>query len=304
MIQLGKLKMKKERLIFTLLFMPFLVYIIAFKFVPLVGWGLAFIRYRPGLALSQCEFVGFDNFIKIFSDWDRLSQVLTNTFVLSILGILVSPFPLLFAILLNEVPGKKFKKFVQTFTTIPHFVSWVIVFALAFSLFSTEGVLNTVLVKIGLGDKTTNLLASKNATWWLQAALNLWKSFGWSAIIYFASISSIDSDLYEAAALDGAGRFQKIRYITIPSLKDTYFVILLLQISNFLNTGLDQYLAFYNSIISDKIMVLDLYAYRLGLVAADYSYSTAVSIVKTVVSIVLLFSINSLSKKIRGVSIV
>lgn len=304
MMRNDRYKLKRGRVSLTLTFLPFLIYIIAFKYVPILGWGLAFVRYKPGLSFDQCKFVGMENFMLLFKNWEHLSNVLINTFAISGLSILFSPFPLIFAILLNEVKSVRFKKIVQTFTTIPHFVSFVIVYSLAFSLFSTEGVVNTILIDIGLIDSPTNILANKDLTWIFQTLLTVWKSFGWNAIIYFAAITGIDSELYEAAYVDGAGRFQKIWHITVPGVINTYFVLLLLSISSFLSNGLDQYLAFYNSIISDKIMVLDLYTYRMGLVSADYSYSTAIGIIKTFVSIVLLFSVNAFSKKVRGNSII
>lgn len=175
---------------------------------------------------------------------------------------------------------------------------------LAFALFSTDGVVNNVLIGVGILQEPSNLLGNRDATWFLQTALNIWKTLGWNAIIYFAAIAGIDGELYDAASVDGAGRFQKILHITIPGITSTFFVLLLLQISNILALGIDQYLAFYNSMVADKITVLDLYVYRLGLVTQDYSYATAVGILKSVISIVLLFSANGLSKKIRGQSLI
>ncbi len=303
MKQKGKFKINSSRLKLTLLFIPFLIYIIAFKYVPILGWGFSLIRYKVGLQPWQCEFVGLYNFKLIFQNWDKMVDVLINTFVMSGLGILFSPAPLIFAIFLSEIKSIKFKKLIQTLTTIPHFVSWVIVYSLAFALFSTEGVMNTVLSNLGLIERPINTLANNDIVWIFHALLDVWKGLGWNAIIYFAAISGIDSELYEAASIDGAGRFQKILYITIPGLSSTFFTLLLLQISNFLSNGMDHYLAFYNSVVADKIMVLDLYTYKLGFTSGDYSYSTAVGIMKTIVSIVLLFSANSASKKLRGQSI-
>ena len=137
-----------------------------------------------------------------------------------------------------------------------------------------------------------------------QTILNVWKVLGWNAIIYFAAIAGIDSELYDAASVDGAGRFHKILHITVPGISSTFFVLLLLQVSNMLSLGIDQYLAFYNSMVADKILVLDLYVYRLGLITQDYSYATAVGIFKSLVSIILLFSVNGISKKLRGESLV
>ena len=302
MQQKGKSKINSSRLKLTLLFIPFLIYIIAFRYVPILGWGYSLIRYKVGLKFWQCEFVGLHNFKLIFQNWDKMTDVLINTFIMSGLGILFSPAPLIFAIFLSEIKSIKFKKLVQTLTTIPHFVSWIIVYSLSFALFSTEGVMNTVLSNLGLIERPVNTLANIDIVWIFQALLGVWKGLGWNAIIYFAAISGIDSELYEAASIDGAGRFQKILYITIPGLSSTFFTLLLLQISNFLSNGLDQYLAFYNSVVADKIMVLDLYTYKLGFTSGDYSYSTAVGIMKTFVSLVLLFSANSASKKLRGQS--
>lgn len=299
----NKKRIKKERLTITLFYMPFLIFIIAFKYLPLSGWIISFFRYKPGWQLSQCDFVGLDNFLLIFRNWEKTVQVLGNTLMLSFLNMLCSPLPVIFAIFLSEIKANKFKKAVQTITTVPHFISWIIVYSLAYALFSTEGVMNTILMNLGITLKPINLLTNVNAVWPFQVAINQWKSFGWSAILYFAAISGIDSELYEAASIDGANRFQKMWYITVPGISGTYFTLLVLSISNFLSSGLDHYLAFYNSAVSSKIMVLDLYTYRLGLVSGDYSYSTAFGILKTLVSIILLFSANYASKKIRGSSV-
>ncbi len=304
MKQKKKFKLKPERVTLTLLFLPFLIYIIAFKYVPILGWGLSLIRYKPGLQFWQCEFVGLDNFKLIFTQGATLLKVLRNTFALSGLGLLFFPVPLVFAILLSEIKSNKFKKIVQILTTVPHFVSFIIIYSLAFALFSTEGVMNTVLINLGLIENPVNTLANNDIVWIFHSLLDVWKGLGWNAIIYFAAIAGIDSELYEAASIDGAGRFQKILYITLPGVSSTFFTLLLLRISHILENGLDHYLAFYNSVVSDKIMTLDLYTYRLGLVSGDYSYSTAVGIIKTFVSLVLLFSANAASKKLRGQSMI
>lgn len=297
-------RLKKERVKLTLLFLPFLIFIIAFKYVPILGWGLSLIRYKPGLQFWQCKFVGLDNFKLIFNQTDTLLKVLRNTFAISGLSILFFPIPLIFAVLLSEITSNKFKKMIQTLTTIPYFVSWIVIYSLAFALFSTEGVLNTVLTNLELIETSVNTLTNTNITWIFHSLLTVWKNLGWNAIIYFAAIAGIDSELYEAASIDGARRFQKMRYITLPGLSSTFFTLLLLHIGNILDSGLDHYLAFYNSVVADKIMVLDLYTYRLGLVSGDYSYSTAIGIMKTFVSLILLFSANAASKKIRGQSMI
>ncbi len=300
----NKITLKKERLVLTLLAVPFVIFIFAFSYVPLFGWILAFINYKPGLNLWDCDFKGLYYFKMIFQDWYKMSSVLKNTLAMSFLGLLCSPLPAIFAIFLSELKSVRFKKLVQTITTIPNFVSWVIIYALSYALFSSEGVVNHVLLNFGIIEKATNVLGNQKAVWIFQTALSLWKSVGWNAIIYFAAIAGIDSELYDAASVDGAGRLHRILHITIPGISATFFVLLLLQISNLLSVGMDQYLAFYNSMVADKITVLDLYVYRLGLVTQDYSYATAVGIFKSVISIILLFSANGLSKKLRGESLV
>lgn len=295
---------QKEGLHLLLLALPFAAFVFAFSYVPLFGWVYAFIDYKPGISLMDSPFVGFKYFHILAQDWPTLVRVLRNTLAMSFLGILCAPLPAIFAIFLTEVPSTTFKKIVQTTTTIPNFVSWIIVYSLAFNIFSIEGVFNQVMLNLGIISSPTNILANEDAVWFFQTALGIWKSIGWNAIIYFAAIAGIDAELYDAASVDGAGRFQKILHVTVPGISSTFIVLLLLSASNILSVGLDQYLVFYNSMVADKIEVIDYYVYRLGLITNDYSYATTVGILKTLVSITLLFSINCLSKKVRGYGIV
>lgn len=295
---------QKEGLHLLLLALPFAAFVFAFSYVPLFGWVYAFIDYKPGISLMDSPFVGFKYFHILAQDWPTLVRVLRNTLAMSFLGILCAPLPAIFAIFLTEVPSTTFKKIVQTTTTIPNFVSWIIVYSLAFNIFSIEGVFNQVMLNLGIISSPTNILANEDAVWFFQTALGIWKSIGWNAIIYFAAIAGIDAELYDAASVDGAGRFQKILHVTVPGISSTFIVLLLLSASNVLSVGLDQYLVFYNSMVADKIEVIDYYVYRLGLITNDYSYATTVGILKTLVSITLLFSINCLSKKVRGYGIV
>ena len=214
------------------------------------------------------------------------------------LGIATSWVPMFFAIMLNEIKTKWFRKTVQIFTTIPNFVSWVIVFALAFAIFSTDGFINSL-----FGTKV-DFLGNPSGTWFKMLAWGMWKGVGWSAIIYVAGISGIPLELYEAATVDGAGRAQKMLHVTVPGLMPTYCVLLLMSIANILTNGMDQYLVFYNANNADLINVLDLYVYKLGLSDPDmFPLSTVVSMTKSIVSVILLFSANAISKLIRGESI-
>ena len=210
---------------------------------------------------------------------------------------------MVFAIFLSEIKNTKFRRIVQTCTTIPNFISWVLVYAIALAIFSTDGFINTLLTSMG-HPTTTNYLLSTSHMWLKMLAWGIWKGLGWSAIIYIASITGIDQQLYEAATVDGAGRFQKMWYITIPELIPTYMVLLLMSIANILSNGMDQYLVFSNAVNKDSIEVLDLYVYNLGIGSGLIPMSTVIGMIKSVISVILLFSANGISKLVRGESIV
>jgi ABC-type polysaccharide transport system permease subunit len=302
--RVSKIKSKREGYKLFFLALPLVIIVILFSFVPLFGWAFGFYNYKPGFALENLDFVGFKNFAKMVADWRDLSRVLRNTLVMSLLGIASSPIPMLFAILLNEIRRPFFKKFIQTTTTLPYFISWIIVFSLSFAIFSNEGLIANILRTMGSSYPYQSILANKKWAWVFQWVLGIWKSIGWNGIIYIAAIAGIDAELNEAARVDGANRLQLIRHITIPSLIPTYFVLLLLSISNMLSNGFDQYFVFFNALVADKVEVLDYYIYKVGILTNDYSYSTVLGMNKTLISITLLFVANFLSKKVRGQSIV
>jgi ABC-type polysaccharide transport system permease subunit len=284
--------------------LPFVIFVFAFSYVPLHGWIYAFYDYIPGIPLFKNKFIGFDNFTYILKDIANIRRVLFNTFAFYFLGLAASVIPVILAILLTECGSPNFKKLVQTTTTLPNFISWVIVFSLAYNIFYSEGVLNRILMGLGIIKEPVLLLANSGAVYIFQAILGVWKGAGWGSIIYLAAITGIDTELYEAAAIDGAGRWGRIRHITLPGIAPTYVVLLLLQISNLLSVGLEQYLVFSNNMTQRKIEVLDFYVYRVGLANRDYSYSIGIGALKTIISIILLFSVNKLSRKIRGESII
>ena len=292
---------KKMQLLFMAL--PLMALVILFNYVPLFGWIYSLFDYRPGISLWKCDFVGLEYFKLFLTDKYDMYRVMKNTIVFALIGYLVSPLPMLFAILLNEVKCAPYKKVVQTISTMPNFVSWVIVYSLMFTIFSTDGLLNEILMSMGLIERPTNVLADASAVYWFQTLLGQWKNLGWSSIVYLAAISGIDQEMYEAASIDGANRLQSTWHITIPSLMPTYIVLLLLSIGNFVSVGFDQYFVFKNNVTSVNIEVLDVYVYRIGLMNADYSYGVAIGIMKSVVSITLLFIANFISKKVRGNSI-
>jgi putative aldouronate transport system permease protein len=294
-----------------LMMLPFLVAVFLFAYLPLSGWRFAFYNYKLGLTMDQQEYVGFKWFTSLWSNNAQRTEtvrVLTNTFAMSGLGLAFSWLPVAFAIFLTEIRIGPFKKFVQIFTTLPNFISWVLVFSFALSIFSLDtGIVNKMLIQLGLLREPVAWLNSSENIWIKMWLWNTWKSLGWGAIMYLAAIAGIDQELYEAARVDGAGRWRQILHITIPGLLPTFFVLLLLQISNIVNNGMEQYLVFQNAMNKSTIEVLDLYVYNISLgtrSTTTISMATAIGILKSLVSIVLLFAANRFSKAIRGESIV
>lgn len=286
--------------------LPGIAIIFLFHYLPLWGWSFSFFQYKPGKDLFDCTFVGWKNFQDLFGNSvmrGNLIRVLRNTFGIHLLGYVFSPLPMFFAIFLSELKSNRFKMVVQTVTTLPHFIGWAIMLSMALGIFGYNGVLNTVFMEWGIWDKPVNILNSDEHVWLTQVLLQQWKGLGWSSIIYFASISGIDQEMYEAAQVDGAGRWQKIRYITVPQLIPTFFVLLIMSIGNFLNNGVDQFLAFGNSLNKEYIEVLDLYVYNLGIGNGQISYSVAVGVMKSLVAVILFASANFASKKARGTSV-
>lgn len=303
--RLGRKKVRGIK--YLLLAIPFLIYVFAFSYVPLIGWIYSVFDYRIGqkfLDFGNMVFIGFKNFQKLYTERSEVLRVLRNTLALSGLKLLATPIPVLFAIMFNEVKNSKFKKLVQTATTLPNFISWIIVYGVAFSLFSVNGLVSVVMQKIGIQPPITGILGDVNHTWLLQWLLGIWKGFGWSAIIYIAAITGIDTELYDAAKVDGANKIQSILHITIPGIMPTYVVLFLLDVSKILSNGFDQYFMFYNPMVADKIEVLDYYVYKIGFYINDYSYSITLGMLKSILGIVLLFTANAMSKKIRGEAIV
>ena len=287
--------------------LPFLLLCFAFSYFPLHGWIYSFYDYKPPLKLSQCNFMGLRWFKMIFVNPAQVRQlfiVMRNTFAMSFLNIATSVLPLFFAVFLNEIKCKWFRKMVQTLTTIPNFISWVLVYAVAFCLFSNTGMVITVLQNLGVILKPIKFLDSDSHTYIAMLLWSTWKGLGWGAIMYLASIAGIDQEMYEAARVDGAGRFQLMRYITLPELMPTYFVMLMLSVANFLNNGMDQYFVFQNAFNKAHIQVLDLYVYNIGMTGSSLSLATAISMLKSLISVTLLMAVNRISKKIRGVSLV
>lgn len=291
-----------------LLITPFILLVVLFSYYPLYGWIYSFFDYQPPLPFSWDSFVGLKWFKVLFQSKSYVKQtleVLRNTFAMSGIALAFSWLPMFFAIFLNEIKCVRFRKFIQTVTTLPNFISWVLVYSVAFLLMSNTGMFNTVALDLGLIDRPIDFLKSNEHIWLKMWLWLTWKNLGWAAIMYIAAISSIDEEMYEAARVDGANRLKVIWHITIPCLLPTFFVLLLLNISNLLNNGMEQYFVFQNSWNREHIQVLDLYVYNLSTSKPPvYSVSTALSMLKSIVSLVLLFGANTFSKLVRKQSII
>lgn len=292
----------KHSMPLLLMTVPFFLLVVVFAYLPLWGWSIAFVDYMPGVSILESGFAGFKYFSRIFSSTSEFLMVMRNTLVLSFLSLLTSPLTVILAIMLNEVRSKAYKRVVQTLTSFPNFVSWVIVYSLFFSMLSVEdGVLNNVLINLHIISTPMDYLGNPDIAWLLQTFTTFWKNAGWSAIIYIAAISGIDEELYEASKVDGAGRLSQIIHITVPGILPTFFVLLVLGIGNLLSAGgFEQYFVFHNALVHEYVEVLDTFTYRIGMEVNDFPLSTAAGMFKTVVSVILLFIANKLHQKTMG----
>lgn len=274
----------------------FVIYGIMFYYLPLGGWIMAFQNYKPKDGLLHSAFVGLDKFKFLFTDAVFL-RVIRNTLAMGVLNLVTSfIMAIVFAILLNEITSRIWKKSVQTISYLPHFLSWIIVTGIMHDALSTTGIINEILMKLHLINTEINFFAHQKYFWPIVAFANLWKETGWNAIIYLAAITAIDPCLYEAASIDGAGRWAKIRYITLPGIKSTIMILLLMNVGNVLNAGFEVQYLLGNGLVQNVSQTIDIYVLKWGISQNDYSLGTAAGIFKSVVSIILIVIANQLAK--------
>lgn len=274
----------------------FVIYGIMFYYLPLGGWIMAFQNYKPKDGLLHSAFVGLDKFKFLFTDAVFL-RVIRNTLAMGVLNRVTSfIMAIVFAILLNEITSRIWKKSVQTISYLPHFLSWIIVTGIMHDALSTTGIINEILMKLHLINTEINFFAHQEYFWPIVAFANLWKETGWNAIIYLAAITAIDPCLYEAASIDGAGRWAKIRYITLPGIKSTIMILLLMNVGNVLNAGFEVQYLLGNGLVQNVSQTIDIYVLKWGISQNDYSLGTAAGIFKSVVSIILIVIANQLAK--------
>lgn len=288
-------KLYNQRALF-LMILPCMVITFIFCYYPLSGWIMAFQNFRPAKGYAGSKWVGLAQFEFLFSDREFWVSV-KNTVGMSLLNLIFSfAFAIVFALLLNEIRSTKFKRFTQTASYLPHFLSWVIVCSLVSGMLASDGMVNSALRALGLTSKPILFLGTPQYFWWVVVFANVWKETGWNSIIYIAAISGIDPALYEAAALDGAGRFRKMWHVTLPGIRPTIAVLLIMNLGSILNAGFEvQYLLGSNGLLVDVSQTMDLFVLKYGISIGNYSLATAAGIFKTIISVILVFSANTIA---------
>ncbi|NLO13089.1 MAG: sugar ABC transporter permease [Clostridiales bacterium] len=277
---------------------PMLLYIFLFNYFPLWGWITAFMDYKPVLPLLENKWVGLENFKWLFSRPEFLGAV-RNTFAMAAINLVFGfVFPILLALFLNEIRRTRFKRTVQTVTYLPHFLSWVIVVGIAQTMLSSTGAINQLLVSTGIVSRPVFFLGEGRYFWWLVGFIHIWKECGWNSIIYLAAMTAIDPGQYEAAEMDGAGRFKKMWYISLPGIRSTFMVLLIMNIGYLMEAGFEiQYLMGQN-VVMDWSQTIDIFALKYGINRGQYSRAIAAGIFKSIVSIALMTSANFAAKRL------
>ncbi|TCN22545.1 putative aldouronate transport system permease protein [Mesobacillus foraminis] len=291
---LKKCKSQKALLLMTV---PFVIWVFVFKYLPIWGWTMAFQDFKPARAFSEQEWVGFKHFIFLFKD-ERFLGVLRNTLAQSMINLVLGFVTAIgLAVLINELTNVKFKRVVQTISYLPHFLSWVVAAALISSLLSIDGIINEILMALNIIDTKILWLGVGEYFWGILAASDIWKNVGWNTIIYLAAISMIDQEQYEAAKIDGASRLQRIRYVTIPGMKQVIVVLLIMNIGYIIEAGFEAQYLLGNGQNIEYSENIDVFVINYGISMFNFSLATAAGIFKTVISLIFLIAANSFSKK-------
>ncbi|MBE5974218.1 MAG: sugar ABC transporter permease [Paenibacillaceae bacterium] len=299
-------KVKKERInwkeikkqkVLLLLSAGYVIYGFIFCYLPLAGWLMAFENYKPKAGFFHSEFIGLAKFRQLFLD-DGFIRVIRNTLAMGVINLVTTMVAaIIFAILINEVKSQGGKKVVQTISYLPHFLSWIIVTGILHDALSGTGIVNDLLVRFHLLKEPLNFFAYPKYFWWIVAFANVWKETGWNAIIYLASITAIDTSLYEAAAIDGAGRWARIKYITLPGIRPTIIILLLMNAGNVLNVGFEVQYLLGNGLVQSVSQTIDIYVLKWGISQGDYSLGTAAGIFKSLVSISIILIANEMARR-------
>ncbi|WP_411350235.1 ABC transporter permease [Paenibacillus sp. WLX2291] len=279
------------------------VWMLIFNYIPMYGIIIAFKEFNIVDSIAAAPWVGLEHF-RAFMEDENLRDVIRNTLGISLIKLFIGfPLPILFALFLNELRSVRFKKSVQTISYLPHFLSWVILCGILTTWLADVGVINQVLLALHLIDQPISYLAEPTYFWAIVIISDIWKELGWSAIIYLAAMASVSPEMYEAATIDGAGRFQKMWYITLPGIQSTIAILFILAVSGVLNSNFDQILVLRNSLNESASNVIDIYVYQTGLLSGRFSYSTAIGLIKSVIALILLLIANQVTKRLNNTSL-
>ncbi len=289
----------KAQTVLLIMSVPFLLHLILFRFGPLFGWIMAFQNYRPGRALFDQQWVGLEQFRLLFEDalfW----RVLRNTLAMASIKLVMGTFfSVLVAIMINETRHRPFKRTVQTISYLPHFVSWVVAANIVLEVLSPRGIINELIVSMGLVEDPILFMGRPRLFWWIIGWSHVWKTAGFGAIIYLAAMTAIDPQLYEAADIDGASRLQRIWHITMPGIRATFVILLILNIGHLMEAGFEQQYLLQNGLVQDYSEVFTIYVLRYGLRNTRFSFATAAGIFRSAVSITLVVIANTIAKRMN-----
>ncbi|MBU7591413.1 sugar ABC transporter permease [Metabacillus halosaccharovorans] len=279
-----------------LLALPGIIYFLVFKYVPMLGIVIAFQDYSPYLGFAESEWVGVKHFQTLFANPD-FWLIFRNTLAISFLNLLLFfPLPIILAIMLNELKSQFYKRTVQSIIYLPHFLSWVIIATLTFMMLSqSEGLINQILVFFGL--EKVQFLTNPNTFWLMLTSQSIWKEVGWGTIIFLAAIAGVNTQLYEAAKMDGANRFQQVWHVTLPAIRNVILILLILRLGDIMEVGFEQVFLMYNGAVAEVAEVFDTYVYRVGIQQGQFSYSTAIGLFKSLVGLILVVGANRMAKK-------
>ncbi len=298
-----KTRWKYERELWLLAVIP-VVWGLIFCYGPMYGLIIAFTKYKPGMPIGSGDWVGLKYILQFFSNPD-FPMLMRNTLAISFLNILIGfPAPIILALLLNEVRTGPFKKIMQTSYYLPHFISWVVTASLFFTLLSSEGLVNKLFEALGFRQSGVNYLGEGKYFWGIITAANVWKGVGWSSILYLSAIAGVDESLYQAGAVDGLGRLGMVVHVTLPGIMTTVALMFILRIGDVLNAGFEQQLLLGTEQTRAYYEVIDTFAYRYGINLSRYSFGTAVSLVKSVCSLILVLLANFTVKKVSDLSLI
>jgi putative aldouronate transport system permease protein len=296
----AKADWRRNRALYILI-IPVLIFYIIFHYKPMYGAIIAFKDYTPALGVGKSPWVGLDNFIRFFTG-PYFFRLVKNTVLLSLYELIFGfPAPIILALLLNEVRNKKFKSLAQTVTYLPHFISMIVVTGMLTNFAMTSGLFNDIIVL--LGGERSPLLQNPRLYRTIYVASSVWQSMGWGSIIYLSALSGVDSQLYEAASIDGAGKWKQLVHVTMPAITPTIIVMLILKMGSLMSLGYEKTILLYNPSTYETADIISSYIYRVGLLDQDWSYSTAIGLFNSVINCILLLITNKLSKKLSDTSL-